>query len=73
MNVKTDFNRLDTSISLSIGIDGPVQQQQTFSDIRLRETVTGPNRKMVNSNEFGGEPFFTNFNPQAPEVYPITI
>lgn len=72
VNAKTDVNRLDGPISLAIGIDGPGQQQQTFSDIRLKETVTDPNGKVVNSNEFGG-PFFTSFNPQVAGVYTITI
>jgi hypothetical protein len=71
VEAKTNVNQLDRPVSLAIGIDRS-GQQQTFSDMRLKETVTDPDGKVVNSNEFGGS-FFTSFSPQVAGVYTVTI
>ena len=79
VSAKTDVAQLANSrpISLAIGIDktGEQQQQQALptSDlIRLRETVTDPNGKVVSSNEFG-DSFLTSFKPQVAGVYTVTV
>jgi hypothetical protein len=78
IDTKTEVDRLDRSISLAISIDdrSTAEQQgqklQTLSDIRLKETVTDPTGKVVNSNEFT-DAFFTTFKPQVSGVYTVTV
>ncbi|AIC14610.1 hypothetical protein [Nitrososphaera viennensis] len=75
VDARTEVNQLDRPISIAISIDRSgalLQQTSSSSDIRLKETVTDPNGRVVNSNEFGGT-FFTSFKPQEPGVYTVTV
>jgi hypothetical protein len=40
--------------------------------VRLRETITDPNGKVVSSNEFR-DSFFTSFKPEITGVYIVTV
>lgn len=69
--MKTAVNALDgRPLSLAIGIDK--RQQPSSEDIRLKEMVTGPDGKVVSSNEFQ-ESFFTSVNPETTGIYTATV
>ncbi|WP_148699822.1 hypothetical protein [Candidatus Nitrososphaera evergladensis] len=72
VDARANVNQLGKPLSLAIGIDKSGQQQQAFSDIRLKETITDPTGKVVSSHEFG-ESFFNSFNPQIAGIYTVTV
>lgn len=71
IDAKTDVNQLDRAISLAIGIDKTGAQASSL-DVRLKETITDPNGKVVSANEFG-DSFLTSFKPEVTGVYTVTV
>lgn len=78
VDTRIDVRQLDRPVSVAIGIDRAVLQQQPSQiptptpDIRLKEEVKDPNGRVVSSNEFG-DSFFTTFRPEVTGVYTITV
>ncbi len=72
VSAQNHVSQLDRPISLAVGIDRTTTTLPSSSDIRLRETVTDPNGKVVSSNEFGNG-FVTSFKPDVAGVYTVTI
>lgn len=73
VSAQNQVSQLDRPISLTVGIDRTTATLPSSStDIRLRETITDPNGKVVSSNEFGNG-FVTSFKPDVAGVYTVTI
>ncbi len=73
VSAQNQVSELDRPISLAVGIDRTTATTlPSSSDIRLRETVTDPNGKVVSTNEFGNG-FVTSFKPEVAGVYTVTI
>ena len=77
VTAQNHINQLDRPISLAVGIDRTASSATTTTNpinnnIRLRETITDPNGKVVSSNEFGAG-FVTSFKPDIAGVYTVTI
>ena len=80
VSAQNQVSQLDRPISLTVGIDRTATLPAsttttntiTNNNIRLRETITDPNGKVVSSNEFGNG-FVTSFKPEVAGVYTVTI
>jgi hypothetical protein len=72
VSAQNNVNELDRPMSLTVGIDRTTPTFPSSSDIRLRETVTDPNGKVVSTNEFS-DGFVTSFKPEVAGVYTVTI
>jgi hypothetical protein len=79
ISATTDVNELGRPISLAVGIDrngqlsqSPASPSPNSSDVMLKEIVTGPDGKVVSSNEFAGS-FLSSFNPEVTGAYTVTI
>jgi hypothetical protein len=70
VEARTDVNTLDRPLSLAIRIER--QQQSPLDNIRLKETISDPNGKIVSSSEFQ-ESFFTTIKPTATGTYTVTV
>jgi hypothetical protein len=71
IDAKTNVNQLDKAISLAVGTDKTGGQAST-SEVRLKETITDPNGKVVSVNEFG-DSFLTSFKPETTGVYTVAV
>lgn len=68
--MKTGVNALDgRPLSLTVGID---RRQPSSEEIRLKETVAGPDGTIVSSNEFQ-DSFFTTVSPETTGTYMATV
>jgi hypothetical protein len=79
VTAQNHINQLDRPISLAVGIDRTTTSSSATTtanpatnNIRLRDTITDPNGKVVSSNEFGAG-FVTSFKPDIAGVYTVTI
>jgi len=69
ISAKKDVNSLDKPIYLTVGLGG---QQQSSSDIHLKQVTTDPSGKMVSSSEFQ-KVYTTTINPTAIGTYTVTV
>lgn len=75
VTTKTDIREVGKPLTLMVGIDrsvGQQQQQPAQSDIKLRETMTNPKDQVVSSNEFG-DSIVTSVKPEETGTYAATI
>lgn len=71
VNAKTDVQQLGRPISLAVAVD-KTSGQPASSDVRLKETITDANGKLLSVNEFG-DSFLTSVKPEATGIYTVTV
>jgi len=72
VSAKTDVNEMSKPLTLTVGLDRSGTQQPSPQEVRLKETITDPQGRVVNSNEFG-DSYVTTIRPQSTGAYTVTI
>jgi hypothetical protein len=72
VSAKTDVSEMSKTLTLTVGLDGSGTQQPSPQEVRLKETITDPQDRVVNSNEFG-DSYVTTIRPQSTGAYTVAI